>query len=208
MESRVHAGCETSARLGLALFAGASESVAVLRAPMLEDMVTLSFDPVSQALMLTPAGAGATVEVEGRWQRLQIFVPVASLQAIAAELGLPAGSAVDFAPGPIEDVELVLRAETLLADLEGEVPVSALQLDETALELALRLITHHALIALPDGRLLTPGDPPAGSAWQRALVAEIIAELRDSPADACRILQGLFWKVIGERRAPNDNDLN
>lgn len=199
--SHVHAGCETSARLGLALFDGDSNERQMLCAPILPDMITISFDPDGGTLMLTPAGEPEVVTVRGPWQRLQLFLPDTSVAAIARELGLPSECRIAFEPGTLVDQEITAIARALAVQLANGLPVSALQLDETALELALLLVTRHGRIVLDD-------DVVESSPWERALVEAILVQLRDSPEDAPRLLHALLRKAIGRPAGGSGSKLN
>lgn len=199
--SHVHAGCETSARLGLALFDGDSNERQILCAPVLPDMITISFDPEGGTLMLTPAGEPGVVTVRGAWQRLQLFLPEASVAAIANELGLPPECRIAFEPGTLIDPDISALAAALAAQLSNGLPVSALQLDETALELALLLVTRHGRIVLED-------EGVDSSPWERALVEAILVQLRDSPEDAPRLLHALLKKAIGRHGGGTGSKLN
>lgn len=199
--SHVHAGCETSARLGLALFDGTCSERQMLCAPTLPDIITLSFDPDAGTLLLTPAGEASVVTVRGTWRRLQIFLPDASIAAIAAELGLPPECRIAFEPGTLADPDISALAGGLAAQLESGLPVSALQLDETALELALLLVTRHGKIVLDE-------DVAESSPWERALIEAILVQLRDSPEDAPRLLQALLRKAMRGAAGGNGGILN
>lgn len=201
IESHVHAGCETSGRLGLALFDGDCCERKILCSPALPDMITISFDPDRGTLLLTPAGEAGLVTVRGPWQRLQLFLPEASVATIARELGLPAECRVAFEPGPLVDPDISILAGALAAQLLNGLPVSALQLDETALELALLLVTRHGRIVLDD-------DVAESSPWERALIEAILVQLRDSPEDAPRLLQALLRKALGRPNGGHGGKLN
>jgi hypothetical protein len=200
VRSRGHAGCESGARPGVALFGGEGTTPRLLSSPALPDTITISFDPESRAIALTPAGAAGTIVVKGAWRRLQIFVPQASVATIAAELGLPDGCDIEIAAGPIADDEIEARAAALLDQLDGKLPVSALQLDELALDMAMLLVTRHARVGWA-GRV-------GGGASERALIEALVMQLRDSPDSISTGLRELLRTFLAAKRRGDDEKLN
>lgn len=200
VRSRSHAGCESSARPGVALFGGDGATPRLLSSPALPDTVTISFDPGTRGIALTPAGSVAMIVVTGSWRRLQIFVPQACVAMIAAELGLPDSCDIEIVSGPIADDEIATRAAALLDQLDNELPISALQLDELALDLALLLVTRHARVGWT-GR----GECRA---WERALIEALLAQLRDSPESLSAGLHELLRTFLATSRRGDDEKPN
>jgi hypothetical protein len=207
-------------RLGVALFRGDAGDERHLASPAMSGVVTVTLDlerailrwssggaaarerPADLRLLLAPAGEASDIVVSGPWRLLQLYIPAASIDGVAAEFGLPQASCkIVFDPGFFDDPELEVIARALEKRLAVGLVPTGLETDELALDVALLLITRHARLDLGHGlSIALPECPVAGGKssldnWERALLAEIFEQLRDSPQDAPQLLQGLLLKL-------------
>lgn len=195
VKSLTHCGCDEAAKPGVALFSGDASEPVTLTSPAFAGLLVLSYDPDRDMLWLVPPGVSGAIVVSGHWRRLQIFLPQASIDAVARDLGLPIDTRIEFEPGVVAAPEIGARVSALAAELGKALPMSQLELDELALELAFLLISYHARIVMP-GIGSIPAETAAGPPdWGRMLVAAILAQARDSNTEISQLMAELLGRL-------------
>lgn len=221
---RVAATCGAGAGAGIsaALFRHAACGQVRLATPALGSALTLTLDldravelcnlegqppcprPDDRRLLLVPAGVPSEIVARGPWRLLQIYLPSPEINSVAAEIGLPREAChVVFDPGFFADPEIEVIARALERRLAQGLTPTGLESDELALDVALLLVTRHARLDFCNGFSFALADCPVAGGrtslerWERALLAEIFEQFRESPETAPRLLAGLLTRLSG-----------
>jgi hypothetical protein len=212
--------------MSAALFRSIEADERLLDSPALDDVVTVTLDldravetltlngtgPAEPAedrrLFLVPPGMASTIRVRGPWRLLQIYLPAAVVDEVAADIGLPRETCgIVFTPGFFVDPEVEVIGRALERRLAEGLTPTGLEADELALDVALLLITRHARLDFGNGFSIALHDLPVAGGrsrldqWERILLAEIFEQLRESPEDAPKLLQGLFARASAQTGA-------
>lgn len=208
--------------MSAALFRSAAAGEVRLATPPLAAALTLTLDldravelcriegqppcprPADRRLLLMPAGVSGEIVARGPWRLLQICLPMPDIDAVVAEIGLPHETChVVFDAGFVADPEIEVIARALERRLAQGLTPTGLESDELALDVALLLITRHARLDFGNGFSVALADCPVAGGrtsleqWERALLAEMFEQFRESPGDAPRLLAGLVMKLGG-----------
>lgn len=191
--------------------------------PALAGVVTLTHDPAGAIigwtaaddsgtggsrpqLLLVPPCVEGRLHLRRRWRLLQIYLPIAGIHAIAAEIGVPLSLCrIRFAPGFVTDADLLARAAAMELRLREGLVCGRLEIDELALDLSLALLTRHARLELANGVVVPEAAASAsarcdqGDSWREALVAEA-AERLASGTDGAPALLGRVLRILAAVR--------